>query len=237
MNACRSLLLIAILSASGVCMAQEAGSPQYKLTAGVYRYRDDTGHDLNLRWQQADTHLWLGAYQDRSFGSQWRTGVDRSWALLPWLSIQPSLQWATGGFVGGSATLQAGDPWYGVLGWGRTNLKPYFNLNFDPNDAYTVGVGWRGEGDRNLSATLVADDRLHTGQKHWHLNGRWPIPNGDRLTLDVLRKSGQGDNGHVQAWGWSVAYDWPHWFVRVARDPQQNFADQDALRLAVGRRW
>lgn len=217
--------------------AEDDAERPLKLTVGAYRYPDDTGHDVNLRWQRDDTHLWLGAYEDRGFGTQWRTGIDRNWALQPWLTLQPSLQLASGGFVGGSATLQIGDPWFGIVGWGRTNLKPYFNLNFDPNDAYTAGLGWHGNDGRSLTATLIADDRLHTGQKHWHLTARWPTVAQQRLTVDLLRKSGQGDDGPVRTWGWSASYDWPVWFVHCARDPKQNFSDHDALRLSFGRRW
>lgn len=216
---------------------EEAEAPELKLTTGLYRYRGDLGHDINLRWQQGNTHAWVGAYEDRQFGSQWRTGADGSWGIAPWVALQPSLQLATGGFVGGSINLQVGGAWYGVVGWGRTNLKSYFNLNFDPNDATTLGLGWHDDSGHALSTTVVADDRLHTGQRHWHMTARWPLPDGQRLTLDLLRKSGQGDAGFVRAWGWSSTIDWPTWFLHVARDPQQNFSAQDALRVSLGKRW
>lgn len=213
----------------------------WKFTAGQYRYSDGNGngHDANLRWQRDDTHAWAGLYEDRQVGTQFRGGVDGSWEPVEGVSLQPSVQAASGGFFGGSAMLQFGPAqWYGLVGWGRTNLKPYFNLNFDPNDAVTLGAGWRGEGGRMLSTTWIADDRLHTGQRHWHVTARWPLRERERLTLDVLRKRGQGDDGFVRAWGWTVTYDAPAgWFVRCARDPKQNFSSQDALRLSLGTRW
>ena len=122
--------------------AQEADSPAtFKLTTGYYHYAHDHGSDVNLRWEQADTHAWVGHYQDGSFGAQDRAGVDTNWAVNDTLSLQPSVQVATGQFVGGSLNAQVGHVWYGLAGWGRTNLKPYFNLNFDPNDAITLGAG------------------------------------------------------------------------------------------------
>ncbi len=133
--------------------------------------------------------------------------------------------------------MQAGDPWYALLGWGRTNLRPYFNLNFDPNDAITAGAGWKGAGGRGVSLVVVADDRLRTGQKHWHLVGRWPAPGGLHVTLDLLRKTGEGDGGPVAAWGLAATLDFPRWFVRLARDPKQNFSAQDATRLSAGLRF
>lgn len=236
--ACAAWLFGLLLSAGSPALASEKSeAPELKLTTGLYRYRGDLGHDVNLRWQQGDTHAWIGAYEDHQFGTQWRIGTDGSWGIAPWLALQPSLQLATGGFVATSVNLQVGGAWYGLVGWGRTNLKPYFNLNFDPNDATTLGLGWQDDNGHALSTTVVADDRLHTGQRHWHMTARWPLPHGQRITVDLLRKSGQGDSGFVRAWGWTTTVDWATWFVRVARDPHQNFSDQDAVRVSLGRRW
>ena len=85
--------------------------------------------------------------------------------------------------------------------------------------------------------SLIADDRTHTGQKHLHLTGRWPLADGQRLTLDLLRKQGLGDEGYLRAWGFSVGYDWPRWFLRLTRDQKQNFSAIDATRLQVGLRF
>ena len=226
------------------CAAQaEGGGTErpFKLTLGEYRYSDGyAGHDLNLRWRRDDTNAWVGAYRDPVFGTQTRTGFDTSFAVGGTATLQPSLQVASGGFVGGSLNFQIGDPWYGLVGWSRTNLRPYFNLNFDPNEAITAGVGWRGAQGRTVALTLVADDRLGTGQKDWHLTTRWPLAqwsNDAHVVLDVLRKTGEGDSGAVQAWGWSATLDYTAWFVRLARDPKQNFSTQDATRFAVGARF
>jgi hypothetical protein len=84
---------------------------------------------------------------------------------------------------------------------------------------------------------LVADDRLHTGQKDWHLYARWPLSADVRGTFDLLRKTGEGDSGEVHAWGWSATIDFPRWFLRLAHDPKQNFSTQDSTRLAAGVRF
>lgn len=233
--------LLSGLDAAQAQASQEANCLEdcaFKATAANYHYRDGyDGQDVNLRWRGHDSNAWVGGYNDPVFGGQLRTGFDTSIALGGSAALQPSLQLASRGFVGGSVNLQVGDPWYGLIGWGRTNLKPYFNLNFDPNDAITAGLGWHGDNGRALSLTLISDDRLHTGQKDWHLTGRWPVASALRLTLDVLRKTGTGDGGPVRAWGWSSTLDWPTWFVRVARDPKQNFSTQDAMRVALGWRF
>jgi hypothetical protein len=229
------LLLIALAHPAH---ADEGDGMPYKLTMGDYRYSDgNRGQDLNLRWRREDTSAWFGAYHDRSFGTQTRLGWDGSFALGGSATLQPSLQAASRGFVGGSLNFQVGDPWFMLLGWGRTNLKPYFNLNFDPNDAITAGFGWHGEAGRTVSLTVVADDRLHTHQKDWHLYGRWSWSEDVRITVDLMNKTGEGDGGHVNAWGLSAGLDFPRWFLRWARDPKQNFSTQDANRVALGARF
>jgi hypothetical protein len=115
-----------------------------------------------LRWQRGDTHAWLGTYTDHVFGTQGRAGVDTAVDLGGSVQLQPSLQVATGGFLGGSLNLQAGDSWFALAGIGRTNLKRYFNLNFDPNDALTFGAGHHTGNGSIYTLFVVADDRLHT---------------------------------------------------------------------------
>jgi hypothetical protein len=216
--------------------AGRGGGQPWKLTLGDYEYSGYSGQDLNLRWQHGDTHAWLGAYTDRLFGAQGRAGVDTSVDLGASVQLQPSLQVATRGFVGGSLTLQAGDRWFGLAGIGRTNLAPYFNLNFDPNDALTFGAGHHTADGSVYTVFVVADDRLHTRQRDWHVNMRIPVSDM-RATLDILRKSGLSDAGYITAWGFSATWDWPAWFVRVARDPYQNFSAQSAWRFAGGLRF
>jgi len=230
---------VALLLVAGGALAADdpaAGDPAAgicKLTLGDYRYDGFDGQDANLRYRRGDTDAWLGFYRDRQFGSQARTGIDTSWALADGVALLPSLQLAQGGFVGGSLNLQVGERWYGIAGLGRTNLKPYVNLNFDPNDAVTIGVGHQAGNGATYSITLIADDRLHTGQRDLHLFGQWPV-HDFRISTDVLHKSGRGDSGAVRAWGATVTVDFWTWFVRVARDPKQNFSAQDALRLVTG---
>jgi hypothetical protein len=215
---------------------------EYKLTLGRYMLHGEggaDGTDVNLRWRRADTSVWVGAYQDRDFGRQLRAGVDTRWQPLRGVaaSVLPSLQVASGGFVGGSLAVEVGSPWFVQLGIGRTNLRPYVNLNFDPNDAATLAFGWRNDQVGSVALTVVRDNRFGTGQQHVHLNGQWPLSNGQRLTVDLLRKSGMGDSGEVHATGLSVTWDWPRWFARMAVDPKQNFSRNDATRISAGWRF
>jgi hypothetical protein len=208
----------------------------WKLTLGEYAYSDYYGTDVNLRWRADDTSAWAALYTDRVFGTQARAGADTSIDVGKYFQVQPSLQVASGGFVGGSMNVQAGGSWYGIAGIGRTDTRPYFNLNFDPNDAVTFGAGHHTEEGVSYQAFVVADDRFHTGQRDWHLNAQ--IPFGEsHATLDLLRKSGLSDAGPITGWGFSANWDWPTWFLRVAYDPYQNFSAQNAWRFATGIRF
>ncbi len=232
------------LAAAQTPVAQDEHPLPWKFTATRHLvHGGPDGLDLNLRWRRDDSSAWLGLYEDRAFGTQARVGWDSVWRLggaaLPVpLSLLPSLQVATRGFAGGSLALQAGERFYVQAGLGRTNLKPYQNLNFDPNDAVTVVVGWKGDDGRALGVTVVRDDRLHTGQQHVHLTGQWPLPDGRRLTVDLLRKQGQAEDGaFIRATGFTATLDFPRWFLRAAWDPKQNFEAQDVLRLGAGWRF
>jgi hypothetical protein len=227
--------VVTLIAANG--FAAQTG-PQYpfKLTLGEYTYAGYAGTDVNLRWRADDTSAWVGVYSDRVFGTQARTGADTSISLGDYVQLQPSVQAATLGFLGGSINLQVGSAWYGLAGFGRTDARPYFNLNFDPNDALTFGAGHRAENGLSYLVFVVADDRFHTGQRDWHANLQ--IPFGDsHATLDLLRKSGLSDVGPITGWGFSANYDWPNWFLRLAYDPHQNFSAQNAWRLASGVRF
>jgi hypothetical protein len=207
-----------------------------KLTLGYYQYEHDQGKDVNLRWQHGDSHVWIGHYEDHGFGSQDRIGVDTGIDLNDTVSLQPSIQVATGDYVGGSLNAQIGHKLYGLVGWGRTNRKPYFNLNFDPNDAVTLGGGYQFDNGQNWALFVIHDDRLHTGQTDWHLTARIPM-DADRLSLDLMRKSGDSEVGYIKAWGLSATWDFPSWFLRLARDPKQNFSADDAWRVSGGMRF
>jgi hypothetical protein len=230
--------LAAALLAHAVCAqaADQTSTLPWKLSVGEYVYSNYAGTDVNLRWRADDSSAWVAAYSDRVFGTQARVGADTSIKVGQYIQVQPSLQAASMGFLGGSLNLQAGASWYGLVGFGRTDTRPYFNLNFDPNDALTFGAGHRAENGISYLVLLVADDRFHTGQRDWHANVQ--IPFGDsHATLDLLRKSGLTDVGAITGWGFSANWDWPRWFLRMAYDPHQNFSAQDAWRFATGIRF
>ena len=241
---CSGFLAALLLSPIAVAhAAEEAVQPiSYKFTAGHYQLSGGglpaaAGLDVNLRATGRFGNAWLGWYGAPSQDvKQVRAGWDSSYALGP-VRLMPSLQIASGGFVGGSVSLEAGDIWFVGVGAGRTNLRNYANLNFDPNDAWMLSGGYRWADNRSLALQVVRDNRLNPDQQNVHVVYRTPVNVNHRLTLDLLQKKGLVDGVSISRFGLSVGYDWPSYFVRVAWDPQVNFTAQDMLRLSVGTRF
>lgn len=214
----------------------------FKLTTGLYQLTGAglpaaTGLDVNLRATGNFGNAWLGWYGSPSQDiKQVRAGWDSSYTVGP-VRLMPSLQIASGGFVGGSAMVETGDTWFAGAGLGRTNLRNYANLNFDPNDAWMLSGGYRWDNGRSVALQVVRDNRENPDQQNVHLVYRTPLNGGDRLTVDLLQKKGLVAGLPIRGTGLSVAYDWPLYFVRVAWDPKVNFTPQDMLRLSVGTRF
>lgn len=225
----------------GVSASASAQEPDYKFTVGHYAFRGagaPQGTDSNLRHSSWLGNTWVGVYQERGGqapGTQWRAGWDRFFDMGK-LRVQGSVQSASGGFFGGSVYAETGQDWYAGAGLGRTNLRPYVNLNFDPNDALSLSAGRRWQ-TQSVGLLLVADNRNNPDQRHLHLTWRTQLEGGERLTLDLLAKRGQVAGERLQRLGLSASCDWPHWFVHAAWDPKVNFSAQDMARLSVGVRF
>lgn len=234
--------LLLVLAAASVSAADAEADPSFKFTTGLYLSSgggmpSGQGLDLNLRHSSDLGNIWIGSFRAPALDvTQLRAGWDRTFKLGP-VRLQPSLQTASGGFWGGSLYLETGETWFAGVGIGRTNLRPYVNLNFDPNDAFTLAAGRRWSDNRSLSLLLVGDNRQNPDQRHLHLSYRQPLPDGERLTLDLLAKRGDVDGSTIRRLGLTVGYDWRRHFVRVAWDPKANFSPQDMLRLSAGVRF
>lgn len=202
--------------------------------------KENPAWDINLRGSLGAHNAWVGYYRQREDFQQVRLGYDYTWEV-PFGKLMPSVQYATHGFLGGSFNAEIGKRYFALLGFGRTNLKPYFNLNFDPNDAITFGVGTRALPRTTLSLFQVRDDRLHTGQRITHLVVRYKPDDKTRWTLDVFHKSGRTDadpsSEILRGTGAAVTYDFEPYFVRIANDPYVNFTNNHMVRVAAGMRF
>ena len=98
-------------AAATAAPADDAPAAPFKLTTGLYRTAGQpasTGLDLNLRYQGDGGDLWVGAFRAPVGDlSQLRGGWDHSFTLGP-VRLLPSVQWASGGFAGGSLNVETG---------------------------------------------------------------------------------------------------------------------------------
>lgn len=233
-------LAVAIASMASAAAAGDE-RPAFKFTTGVYAMSGGglpagTALDLNLRHSSGLGNVWIGWFRwPQAQFTQTRGGWDRSFELGV-LRVLPSMQLASGGFLGGSLYAETGETWFAGAGIGRTNLRPYVNLNFDPNDAWTLAGGYRWTEERVFALTLVGDNRENPDERHLHAQYRTPL-GGGRLLLDVLAKRGLVDGQMVHRLGFTAGYDWPRWFVRLTWDPKVNFTPQDMLRVQAGTRF
>lgn len=237
----QALVGVACLAACCWVQAQDQ-QLHYKLTTGLYALSgagqaNSHGLDMNLRRTSDAGDLWAAWYRSPEQNvSQPRLGWDNNYSVSTW-RVQPSVQMASGGFRGGSLGVETGDSWFVGVGLGRTNLHPYTNLNFDPNDAWMASGGYRWSSVQSIGFQVVRDNRQNPDQQHVHAVYRMGMPNGQRLTLDVLFKSGLVEEQFTRRTGLSVTYDWPQFFTRVAYDPIINFTPQTMWRVSVGTRF
>lgn len=145
--------------------------------------------------------------------------------------------------MGASATLELSNgketPYFGLLGFGRTNLKPYYNLNFDPNDSILLGAGYRPDNATFMTLYQVRDDRLRTEQRVTHLVLRRQTSAQSRLAVDLFRRTGRSDPDSelFHGTGVTLTYNREPWFFRLALDSHANFTASNMTRLAVGIRF
>lgn len=216
--------------------------PPLKLSVGYYPVHGGglpagPGEDVNLRYTRGDAHYWVGYFRSAALGfSQPRAGWDSVYSFGQ-LRLLPSVQIASGGFVGGSIAAETGTTWFGGGGLGRTNLRNYANLNFDPNDSITLYGGYRWSDADSMAVQLVRDNRLNPDQQNLHFIWRNELDNGERYTLDLLMKQGTVDDRFIRRAGLSANYEWPRWFAKLAFDPKVNFSTQNMVRVSTGVRF
>ena len=220
----------------------EAGAPDvwaFKLTPSYYSTTNvKDAFDANLRANYGSHAVWLGHYRRGDEFEQTRTGYEYTFQTT-WFQLVPSLQMATHGFAGGSLNARIGDSVYALLGYGRTNTKDYYNLNFDPNDSVVFGLGTRLLPKSNLSIFTIRDNRLHTDQKVTHAVWRYQPDDHQRWTLDLSTKQGRAtpDDESVSGKALSLTYDNRDVFFRLAFDGKVNFTPEDQTRFSVGFRF
>ncbi|RTL53037.1 MAG: hypothetical protein EKK46_09730 [Rhodocyclaceae bacterium] len=232
------LLTLADATKPGEKDISQSDTLEYKLTPSWYQLSDDShATDINLRGATTDLTFWLGQYRQSDGYAQTRGGLERNFDFgLARMTLSGQL--AGGGFIGGSVSGEVGNDTYAIWGFGRTNLRDYYNLNFDPNDAITLGLGHRSENGANTSLYTTFDDRLDTGQRVTHGVWRGYVSPALRLTVDLSYKRGRGaDDQTYSGTGLSLTGDVAPFFLRIARDPKVNFTALDMTRVSLGVRF
>jgi hypothetical protein len=232
----------ALMGALTNAFAQDAAPEQnwsYKLTPSFYATQNQkNATDVNLRGNLGNHTTWIGQYNRGNEYQQTRWGYEYN-VNFPWGQMVPSLQLASKGFIGTSLNFQIGGPTYLITGLGRTNLKDYYNLTFDPNDSYVIGVGTKIIKNHTFNLFSVRDNRLNTGQIVTHGAWRWQIDDKQRLVIDVSHKSGRltETSAEIKGNGISVNYDYGNLFVKWAKEQKVNFTDNDQQRVSAGLRF
>jgi len=214
----------------------------WKATVSTYKdsIRGDAV-DYNLRGNTENIAFWIGKYKDQDY-DQTRLGLEYG-ITLPYGKLVPSFQTTSSGFVGLSLT------WDGkqedvnglapLIGITRTNLQPYFNLNFDPNDSAMAGGSYTSKRVGLLMLYQVWDDKLGTGQRVTHAVWRRKFPDGIRITTDLFNRVGAESAGskQYQGTGVNLTLDVRDYFLRMGYDPYANYTEGNITRFAVGYRF
>jgi hypothetical protein len=211
----------------------------FKLTPSFYSTQHESNAvDVNLRGNLDNHTTWIGQYVRGNEYQQTRWGYEYA-ANFDWGQMVPSLQLATKGFAGASVNFQIGGPTYLITGLGRTNLKDYYNLTFDPNDSYVIGLGTKLIKNHTLNVFTVKDNRLNTGQTVTHANWRWQITRTQRLVMDLSHKTGNltADAVPLKGNAISISYDQGPHFIKWAKEQKVNFSDHDQQRISAGIRF
>jgi hypothetical protein len=222
--------------------ADDANPIQYKPSVGLYDFSSrgmpsKQAVDINLRGSADWGDAWVGVYRSPTDEfTQARLGWDNTYEKFG-IKLQPSVQTASGGFWGGSVGAEYGQAFFFGAGIGRTNLRNYFNLNFDPNDAWSLSTGYRWSPQDFVTLQVVRDNRLNPDQQHVHLVYRRPLADKQRLIVDLIYKSGTSDGEYIRRRGVMLGYDWGDVGLRIAYDPRVNFSNYDMTRIILSKHY
>jgi hypothetical protein len=182
-----AVLVLMLILVAAVAAPARAQDYHGKVTVSTYDAAGDQSVDVNVRYSLGDWTGWVGYYGAEDGTKQGRTGIEYD-LHRSWLFFVPSIQIASKGFVGGSLYSEIGTRWYLIAGLSRTDLRPYANLTFDPNDSWQLGAGMHFAKSDSIALYTIWDNRLDTGQQVTHAVLRHHFGETERITLDVSYK-------------------------------------------------
>jgi hypothetical protein len=206
-----------------------------KLTFGIYFTPGARIYDLNLRHQFGPLTAWIAGFYDPKSNKLLRVGAQYDYKK-GWLHLVPSIEVETTKGVAGSLYSELGSgKTFAIVGVSRTNLKPFFDLFWDPSESVQLGVGHKISGYDRIQAYTIFDVRLHTQQQNTHLIWRHKLNANNGITFDGIFKSGHTDSGEfIRNVGIGVYYDRPRWFWKLYYDPHVNFSNRTMVRTGIG---
>jgi hypothetical protein len=214
---------------------EDADEHKSKLTLGIYFTPGARAYDLNLRHQFGPFTAWVAGFYDPKSNKLMRVGGQYDYKK-GWLHLVPSLEVSTTKAMSGSLSSELGsDKTVFLAGVSRTNLRPFFDLFWDPGDSVQLGIGHRLSSYDRISAFTIFDVRLHTQQQNTHVVWRHKLNRNNGITFDGLFKSGHTDSGeYIRKVGIGVYYDRPKWFWKLHYDPHVNFTNRTMVRTGIG---
>jgi hypothetical protein len=214
---------------------ERADEYKSKLTLGIYFTRGGRAYDLNLRRQFGSVTAWIAGFYDARTNKLIRVGAQYDYKK-GWLHLVPSLEVSTTRAMAGSLSSELGSGKTVVIaGVSRTNLRPFFDLFWDPGDSVQLGIGHKLNAYDRISAFTIFDVRLHTQQQNTHVLWRHKLNANNGITFDGVFKSGHTDSGeYIRDAGIGVYYDRPKWFWKLYYDPHVNFTDRTMMRTGIG---
>ncbi len=214
---------------------EKADEYKSKLTFSTYFTPGNRAFDLNLRHQLGPFTVWIAGFYDPQTNQLLRTGIQYDYRKA-WFHFVPTVEVATTKAVSGSLSFELGSgKTVALVGYSRTNLKPFFDLFWDPGDSVQLGIGHKLSSYDRIQAYTIFDVRLHTGQQNTHVIWRRKLNRSNGITLDGVFKSGHEDSGqYIRAVGLGIYYDRPHWFWKLYYDPHVNFASHTMVRTGIG---
>jgi len=206
-----------------------------KLTFGIYFTPGERAYDLNLRHQFGQWTAWIAGFYDPQNNKLLRVGAQYDYKK-GWLHLVPTLEVSTTRAMSGSLYSELGSgKTYAIAGIARTNLRPFFDLFWDPGDAVQLGIGHKISNYDRIQGYTIVDVRLHTEQQNTHVLWRHKLNANNGITFDAVFKSGHGDSGKfIRAGSIGVYYDREKWFWKLYYDPHVNFTDHTMVRTGIG---
>jgi hypothetical protein len=206
-----------------------------KLTFGIYFTPGRRAYDLNLRHQFGSLTAWIAGFYDPKTNKLIRVGAQYDYKK-GWFHFVPTLEVSTTRAMSGSLYSELGSgKTIAIVGIARTNLRPFFDLFWDPGDSVQLGIAHKISSYDRIQGYTIFDVRLHTEQQNTHVLWRHKLNANNGITFDGVFKTGHGNSGEfIRAVGIGVYYDREKWFWKLYYDPHVNFSDHTMVRTGIG---